>query len=186
MTLENAFLELTGGPPAETSDVPELSGRQILDDPLTREDIELESIENAVVGLWNDRASRAVFLEIVKCKLTLCCAMLGMIQCCSWFSFCCFVADTAFATTACKTVGFLALAFGLVCRNTNAYIDANKIKGGAQDAPSGGGGYYDSGSSRSRRTNSWQQQGLEEMPYYQEYLARPTRRAARVNYMGLD
>ena len=186
LTLENAFLELTGGLPAETSDVPERSGRQILDDPLTREDIELESIENAVVGLWNDRASRAVFLEIVKCKLTLCCAMLGMIQCCSWFSFCCFVADTAFATTACKTVGFLALAFGLVCRNTNAYIDANKIKGGAQDAPSGGGGYYDSGSSRSRRTNSWQQQGLEEMPYYQEYLARPTRRAARVNYMGLD
>jgi hypothetical protein len=70
LTLENAFLELTGGLPAAGSNGDtESSGKDLLDDPASREDIELESIEKTVSGLWNSRNSRAVFLEIVKSKL---------------------------------------------------------------------------------------------------------------------
>ena len=64
LTLESGLVEMTGGMP-ETSEG-EVSGRELLDNPVTREDIELESIERGVKGLWNSKASRAVFLEILK------------------------------------------------------------------------------------------------------------------------
>ena len=69
LSMEAAFFELTGGfPEANSNGDTERSGRELLDDPVTREDIELESIEKTVNGLWNSPASRAIFLEIVKSK----------------------------------------------------------------------------------------------------------------------
>jgi hypothetical protein len=77
LTLESAFLELTGGFPGESNGDSEPSGKALLDNPITREDIELESIEKGMNGLWNSRASRAVFLEIMKTCKTVGCLALG-------------------------------------------------------------------------------------------------------------
>ncbi len=63
LTLENAFNELIGGEFPEETSFP--SAKELLSNPETREDIELESIETGVSGLWSSRASREVFLEIV-------------------------------------------------------------------------------------------------------------------------
>lgn len=66
LTLEQAFFELTGGfkdyslPNEETPDA-----KALLDDPVARDDLELESIEKDIPGLWNKPESRAVFVEIV-------------------------------------------------------------------------------------------------------------------------
>ena len=67
LTLENAFFQLTGGFP-ETGDTEEPSGRDLLDNPTTREDIELESIEKNITCIWASKASRNIFLEIMKSK----------------------------------------------------------------------------------------------------------------------
>ena len=68
LTLEGALTEMLGGLPETESDT-EPSGKDLLENPTTRDDIELESIEKGVKGLWNSRASRAVFLEIIQgCK----------------------------------------------------------------------------------------------------------------------
>lgn len=68
LTLENGLLEMTGGLPAATSEN-EQSAKELLENPSTREDIELESLDKGAKGLWNSRASREVFLEIMKtCK----------------------------------------------------------------------------------------------------------------------
>eukprot|EP00934_Nitzschia_sp_Nitz4_P006132 Nitzschia sp. Nitz4//scaffold203_size38902//11815//16567//NITZ4_007659-RA/size38902-augustus-gene-0.48-mRNA-1//-1//CDS//3329541421//6122//frame0 len=156
LTFESAFVELTGGMPEGGADGP--SGRELLENPSTREDIELESIERTVQCLWNSRASRAVFLEIMK---------------------------------SCKSVGFLALGLELVCRNAKAYIDVNIGAGSAatssypQEATSS---YLDAGtSSRSSRrgANAWQR-AEDSTSYDDEPTSRPSRRVARVNYMGLD
>jgi hypothetical protein len=72
LTLENAFFELTAGF-SEYESAQEIVGdiQDILDDPVQRVDIELESIENSVPGLWNSPLSRAVFIQIVStCKTT--------------------------------------------------------------------------------------------------------------------
>eukprot|EP00525_Craspedostauros_australis_P013865 CAMPEP_0198111212 /NCGR_PEP_ID=MMETSP1442-20131203/3193_1 /TAXON_ID= /ORGANISM="Craspedostauros australis, Strain CCMP3328" /LENGTH=252 /DNA_ID=CAMNT_0043767565 /DNA_START=9 /DNA_END=764 /DNA_ORIENTATION=+ len=64
LTLENAFFELTGGligGPAET-----LSAQEMLANADTRRDIELESLEKTVSGIWNSHASRAIFIDIMK------------------------------------------------------------------------------------------------------------------------
>lgn len=66
-TLENAIFELTGGfkgRSAEEESGP--SGKELLDDPKAREDIELESIDASVTGLWNSSDARRVFLEILR------------------------------------------------------------------------------------------------------------------------
>lgn len=64
LTLENAFFELIGGEfKEETSN--NSSGKELLNNPDTREDIELEVIETSVSCLWSSQASRNVFLEIV-------------------------------------------------------------------------------------------------------------------------
>eukprot|EP00980_Cylindrotheca_fusiformis_P016752 scaffold5048_cov121-Cylindrotheca_fusiformis.AAC.3 len=69
LTFEKALLELTGGF-GDDSDVDNSrSGRELLENPTTREDIELESLEKGINGLWNSRESRNVFLEIVKSTL---------------------------------------------------------------------------------------------------------------------
>lgn len=70
LTLESAFYELIGGefPDKDSS----LSGKELLSNPETREDIELEALETGVNGLWSSQASRNVFLEIVSSKSYLC------------------------------------------------------------------------------------------------------------------
>jgi hypothetical protein len=67
LTLENAFFELMGGS-KDDSEKSQRSGKELLEDPSTREDIELESIDTNISGLWNSRASRNVFIEIVSSK----------------------------------------------------------------------------------------------------------------------
>jgi hypothetical protein len=68
LTLENAFFELSGKFDSyqnlpEGSDI---DGTEILTNPAKRVDIDLESIEKTIVGLWNSPESRVVYLEIVK------------------------------------------------------------------------------------------------------------------------
>jgi hypothetical protein len=66
LTLENAFFELAGGVPVENDE--STSGKDLLNNPKTRNDIELESLDKDATGLWNSRDSRSVFLEIVTSK----------------------------------------------------------------------------------------------------------------------
>lgn len=70
LTLENAFFELMTLYP-EAINNPISGGKEILDNPATRNDIELESSVEAksISGLWNSSESRAVFYEIVKSEL---------------------------------------------------------------------------------------------------------------------
>lgn len=70
LTLENAFFQLTGGFEGYSSGndaAPDAIA--LLDDPVTRVDIELESDKNTP-GLWNSPASRAVYIEIVSKSTT--------------------------------------------------------------------------------------------------------------------
>jgi hypothetical protein len=64
LTLEKAFVELVGGTLKEDANG-EKTARELLDNPATREDIELESIDTTISALWNSKASRDVFIEIV-------------------------------------------------------------------------------------------------------------------------
>jgi hypothetical protein len=72
LTLENAFFDLTGEfDEYENFAAIQPDAKALLSDPVTRVEIELESIEKNVPGLWNSPASRAVFIEIVtSCKTT--------------------------------------------------------------------------------------------------------------------
>mmetsp|Transcript_17106 Transcript_17106/g.41625 ORF Transcript_17106/g.41625 Transcript_17106/m.41625 type:complete len:1521 (+) Transcript_17106:233-4795(+) len=70
LTFESALFELIGGFPGDTSAEEGRSGRSLLDNKVTREDIELESLEKGMNRLWNSRESRNVFLEIVKSAKT--------------------------------------------------------------------------------------------------------------------
>jgi len=66
LTLESAFFELIGGEfKQEANGNFTMSGKELLNNPKTREDIELESINTNVSGLWSSQASRNVFIEIV-------------------------------------------------------------------------------------------------------------------------
>jgi hypothetical protein len=72
MTLENAFFDLTGefDEYANVANT-EPDAKALLSDPKTLVEIELETIEKNIPGLWNSPASRAVFIEIVSsCKST--------------------------------------------------------------------------------------------------------------------
>ncbi|KAL3934923.1 MAG: hypothetical protein SGBAC_009456, partial [Bacillariaceae sp.] len=68
LTFESFLFELTGGFPEDENLEEGRSGRSLLDNKVTREDIELESLEKGMSRLWNSRESRNVFLEIVKSK----------------------------------------------------------------------------------------------------------------------
>ena len=69
LTFENAFFQLIGGEfEEESGKYSSLSAKELLSNPETREDIELESIDTGVSGLWSSQASRNVFLEIVSSK----------------------------------------------------------------------------------------------------------------------
>lgn len=66
LTLETAFYELMGGNPDEERPT---NGKEILENPAKRDDIELESIDSKNIdSLWNSPNSRAVFYEIVSSK----------------------------------------------------------------------------------------------------------------------
>jgi hypothetical protein len=69
LTLENALFELTGGIPEAPSD-PQPDAKNLLNDEVARNDIELESIDKSVNALWNSRESRAIFREIVETSTT--------------------------------------------------------------------------------------------------------------------
>ncbi|GKY99904.1 hypothetical protein MPSEU_000944000 [Mayamaea pseudoterrestris] len=71
VTLEKAFFELIGEfPDYNDASGDEPNAKALLNDPFTRNDIELESIEKNIPGLWNSKASRLVFLEIVTSSKT--------------------------------------------------------------------------------------------------------------------
>ncbi|CAJ1925855.1 unnamed protein product [Cylindrotheca closterium] len=70
LTFESALFELTGGFPGDDNGEEGRSGRSLLDNKVTREDIELESLEKGMNRLWNSRESRNVFHEIVKSAKT--------------------------------------------------------------------------------------------------------------------
>jgi len=94
LTLENAFFDLTGGfGPAEErkEDEPKeegklaakpnggtLSGRNLLYDNTSRFDIELESLPNEAVGLWNNSDAREIFQEIIRVSETVSILALGL------------------------------------------------------------------------------------------------------------
>lgn len=70
LTLEDALFEMCGGfknEEIEHSD-PALSGKELLENSVTRSDIELESSVQTINGLWNSRISRLVFREIISSK----------------------------------------------------------------------------------------------------------------------
>lgn len=68
LTLENAFFELTGkfDTYQNLPEASDIDGTEVVTNPSRRVDMDLESIEKTVVGLWNSPTSRAVYLEIVK------------------------------------------------------------------------------------------------------------------------
>lgn len=72
LTLENAFFDLTGEfEEYENVGNTEPDAKALMADPVKLVEIELESIEKTVPGLWNSPSSRAVFIEIVSsCKTT--------------------------------------------------------------------------------------------------------------------
>ena len=66
LTLENAFFDLTGEfTEYENVKSEEVDAKALLTDRASRFEIELESVEKNIPGLWNSPESRAVFLELV-------------------------------------------------------------------------------------------------------------------------
>merc|ERR1712129_473250 len=96
---ENAFFDLTGGfgikeekedepaaPPnggtvvesTAQSNGGTLSGKDLLYDPISRFDIELESMGNEIKGLWNGSDAREIFQEIISLSKTVSVLALGL------------------------------------------------------------------------------------------------------------
>jgi hypothetical protein len=81
-----------------------------------------------------------------------------------------------------ETIGFLALAFDLVCRNARAYIEANRIKSGIapiEESPGGYEQYAPLPMRTTRRMNAWQQQQAADDESFWD--PRPTRTTRRMN-----
>mmetsp|Transcript_12986 Transcript_12986/g.18141 ORF Transcript_12986/g.18141 Transcript_12986/m.18141 type:complete len:302 (-) Transcript_12986:406-1311(-) len=136
LTLEGAFLELTGGfANVETTDPSQTetpNGKALLESETARFDIELENIDKQVRGLWNSRQSREVFIEIVHSS---------------------------------TTTGFLSLALDLLCRNCWAYVDANKLSQSSRSSRSASNNAANIEaavpSRQTRRMNAWQQANMD-------------------------
>ena len=120
-------------------------GKEILENPVTRDDIELESIDSKNIhGLWNSPESRAVFYEIVNSEFLL----VRVVVCCRVYSH---IMILSVFVSDCETTGMLALAFDLLCRNTMAFLSAHKllnVKAEPKHQPS---------TRSTRRMNAWQQ-----------------------------
>lgn len=104
LTLENAFFDLTGGfssveqkkdaepavqsnggiqgEPTSQSNGGTLSGKDLLYDHTSRFDIELESLENEINGLWNSSDAREIFHEIIEKSKTVSVLALGLALIC--------------------------------------------------------------------------------------------------------
>jgi len=104
LTLENALFDLTGflgsakekkevervvqsnggtqGKPTSQLNGGSLSGKDLLYDDISRFDIELESFENEVNGLWNSSDSREIFHEIIEKCTTVSILALGLALIC--------------------------------------------------------------------------------------------------------
>jgi hypothetical protein len=91
-------------------------------------------------------------------------------------------------SAACKTIGILALGLELVSRNTWAYLDANKVRGGGGGAVAVMPGEVSTSygetsiptTRTTRRMNAWQQhqQEQEESLYYDQPVRQTRRRNA--------
>jgi hypothetical protein len=77
--------------------------------------------------------------------------------------------NSFFSSSGCRTIGFLSLALELLCRNTLAYIEANKLARLAVDPI-----YSEQPMRSTRRTNAWQSSAAEIS--YSEQPMRTTRR----------
>lgn len=114
LTLEGAFFELMGGDCSE-SEESVAAARATLGNPTSRFEIELESIEKTISGLWNSAESRAIFREIVSGRLD-CAGVAVVIR---------LLNKNPFADS--RTTSVLALALDLLCRNCRAFLDAHKM-----------------------------------------------------------
>jgi len=188
LTLENAFFELIG---AEFSDDangnPTLSAKELLNNPETREDIELESIETGVTSLWNSKATRDVFLEIVASKLnglnlfekhiSIGCTVYSLMEILQ-------ILLCLYNFEDIKSINFLTLALELLCRNTRIYLAASGVKGApaTSSIQSGYEQYAPLPMRTTRRMNAWQQSlDSEWEPQPRLGSVRSTRRS-NVNY----
>lgn len=150
LTLENALFDLTGqfadyeNPGEAPSDVAAL-----LIDPSTAFDIELESLEKSVVGLWNSPTSRAVFLYIVEQSTT-----------------------TGFLALALDLLYRNAVQYMVNHNLLDTRGGGGSAAAAAMDLSDRGTGVYTTSSgrtTRTRRMNTWQQQQHQDdfwsLPY---------------------
>jgi hypothetical protein len=125
VSLENAFVELTGGFPDSMAPAPR-DAKSILADYNARFDIELESIEKDVKTLWNSRQSREIFHEIVNsCSTTGFLALALDLLCRNCWAF--VVANTTKQKGRDRTPGYDAEVPSMrTTRRMNAWQQANQ------------------------------------------------------------
>jgi hypothetical protein len=92
-----------------------------------------------------------------------------------------------FSLTGNESIGFLALAFELMCRNIRIFIAANSVKGAAGTATAVQGGYEQYAPlpmRTTRRMNAWQQtQEAEDQVYWEQpRIGRSCRTSRTVDY----
>ena len=200
LTLEKALFEMMGGDPA-ASPVPSSagssdnqhpeaglpSGKALLENPSTREDIELESLEKGIKGLWNSRSSRAVFLEIVTTCRTVGFLVLGLEllvrNAMAYIS----ANTTTTTTTTMTSKGSTGTALiseaewtpydlGTAPRSSRRAA-ATTTTSSRTNNNNSYGGWYDDSYGGNRSSSHY---------YMDDEAPRTSRRANRVNYAGLD
>ena len=141
LTLENALFELTGSfndyDIMDTAD--DLDAAALLKDPTTAFDIELESIEKALPGLWNSPKARKVFLYIVERSKTTGFLALALDLLCR------------------NTMKYLQTHNLLNVRGGNSEHNFQALSSSSFEVPS---------SRTTRRMNAWQQQQQQQLGYY--------------------
>ena len=140
LTLENALFELTGSfndyDIMDTAD--DLDAAALLKDPTTAFDIELESIEKALPGLWNSPKARKVFIYIVERSKTTGFLALALDLLCR------------------NTMKYLQTHNLLNVRGGNSEHNFQALSSSSFEVPS---------SRTTRRMNAWQQQ-QQQLGYY--------------------
>ena len=148
LTLENALFDLTGQfAEYETPEAPPSNVEALLKDSAAAFDIELESLEKSVVGLWNSPTSRAVYLYVVEHSTT-----------------------TGFLALALDLLYRNAVQY-LVNHNLlgDSRSGGNTATGASASADwSERGGYTTSSgrTTRTRRMNTWQQQQQQQDDFW--------------------
>jgi hypothetical protein len=92
-----------------------------------------------------------------------------------------------FSLTGNESIGFLALAFELMCRNIRIFIAANSVKGAAGTATAVQGSlgyeqYAPKPMRTTRRMNAWQQTQEAEDHWEQPRIGRSSRTSRIVDY----